>query len=83
MCPVVAGMEELKQVQAADEDRNVGSRISKAFQSLQPAFNITQSRGTDEEAAAAEAVRHGVALQKVAYESLSSVSSLNSLDLDA
>lgn len=79
-------MEELKQVQAADEDRNVGSRISKAFQSWQPAFNITQAppgaAGTDEEAAAADAVRQGIMLQKISLDSLSSVSSLNSLDLD-
>lgn len=84
---VYAGMEELQQVQAADEDRKVGSRISKAFQSWQPAFNITQappgSAGQDEEEAATEAVRRGIALQKVSYDSLSSVSSLSSMDLDA
>lgn len=85
MCAVYAGMEELQQVQAADEQRNVGSRISKALQSWQPAFSITQSppgaAGTDEEAAAAEAVRQGVALQKVSLDvdSLSSVSSLSSV----
>lgn len=85
---VYTGMEELLQVQAADEQRNVGSRISKALQSWQPAFNITQSppgaAGTREEAAAAEAVRRGVALQKVSLDidSLSSVSSLSSMDFD-
>jgi hypothetical protein len=81
-------MEELLQVQAADEQRNVGSRISKALQSWQPAFNITQSppgaAGTGEETAAADAVRRGVALQKVSLDidSLSSVSSLSSMDID-
>jgi hypothetical protein len=79
-------MEELLEVQAADEQRGVGSRISKALQSWQPAFNITQAppgaAGTDEEAAAAEAVRQGVALQQVSMdvEGLSSVSSLSSMD---
>jgi hypothetical protein len=79
-------MEELLEVQAADEQRGVGSRISKALQSWQPAFNITQAppgaAGTDEEAAAAEAVRQGVALQQVSIdvEGLSSVSSLSSMD---
>lgn len=82
-------MEELQQVQAADEQRNVGSRISKALQSWQPAFNITQAppgaEGTAEEAAAAEAVRRGVTLQQVSLDldGLSSVSSLTSMDIDS
>lgn len=82
---VYAGMEELLQVQAADDQREVGSRISRALQSWQPAFNITAAppgaAGTDEEAAAAEAVCQGVALQRrVQLDSLSSVSSLSSVD---
>jgi hypothetical protein len=54
-------MEELQRVQAADDQRGVGSRISKALQSWQPAFNITQAppgaAGTDAGAAAADAVQ--------------------------
>jgi hypothetical protein len=79
-------MEELLEVQAADEQRGVGSRISKALQSWQPAFNITQAppgaAGTEPEAAAAEAVRQGVALQEVSIDTqgMSSVSSLSSMD---
>lgn len=74
-------MEELLEVQARDEQRGVGSRISKALQSWSPAFSLTQGPTvTDEEAAAAEAVRAGVALQKVSLDSLSSMSSLSSFD---
>ena len=76
-------MEDLLRVQAADDQRNVGSRISKALQSWQPAFNITTAppgaAGTAQEAAAAEAVRQGVALQRVSMDSLSSLSSLSSM----
>lgn len=80
-CPVAAvvrGMEELQEVQARDEQRDVRARISKALQSWQPAFNITQSppgaAGNADEVAASEAVRRGIALQPDNYSSLSSIS---------
>lgn len=74
---VLGGIDDLLQVQAADEQRGVGARISKAFASWQPAFNITQSPPGSaglEEVAAADAVRRGIALQQDSMTSLSSVS---------
>lgn len=76
-------MQELQQVQAGDEQRGVGARLSKALQSWNPAFSIAQTppgaAGVEEEAAA-EAVRQGVQLQRVNLDTLSSLSSMNSLD---
>jgi hypothetical protein len=41
---VVSGMEELLEVRAADDQRQVGARIGSAITSWLPAFSITQKK---------------------------------------
>lgn len=42
-CAVVAGMQELLEVRAADDQRDVGARITKTVRSWLPAFDITKA----------------------------------------
>jgi hypothetical protein len=68
---VVAGMDELQEIRAADENRGVWARTVSALQSWQPAFDMTSSTaGPADEAAASDAVRRGVSLTSLSSMSV-------------